>query len=81
MRTADPGLIDHGAAARACAMLTPRQRQALMMAAQGFTAREAAARLGLFRKTLQSYAEEARQVLACRNLTQAVAIAVRGGIL
>jgi len=56
--------------------LSPRQKQALALAAQGRTDIEAARCMGVAPRTLRGYLLEARRRLNAVNTTHAVAIAL-----
>lgn len=61
--------------------LSPREREVLLWAAEGKTARETASLLGLSESAVNLYAAKAMTKLNARTKTQAVAIAVRNAIL
>jgi len=61
--------------------LSPRQIECLRLAAAGHTSSEIAARLGLSFRTVDQYVSEACARLKVRNRTQAVAKAVKLGLL
>lgn len=61
--------------------LSPREREVLLWAAEGRTARETALLLGLSESAVNLYAARAMSKLRARTKAQAVAIAVRHDIL
>jgi DNA-binding CsgD family transcriptional regulator len=61
--------------------LSPREREVLQWAAEGKTAWETAQLLGLSESAVSLYAAKAMTKLRARTKTQAVAIAVRNGVL
>jgi LuxR family transcriptional regulator len=61
--------------------LTPRQRQALTLAAYGQTDAEAAMTMSISRHTVQWYLREARRRLNATNTTHAVVLALVRGII
>lgn len=61
--------------------LTDRERQVLTLLRDGLTAKEAAARLGLTRDTIQTYTKRIMERLGAKNITQAVIIAIRCGYI
>ena len=62
-------------------VLTPRQRDVLTHVADGRTTDEIARILGLSPHTVKNYLERIYERLDTRDRTQAVAIALREGIL
>ncbi|HZA60321.1 MAG TPA: helix-turn-helix transcriptional regulator [Actinomycetota bacterium] len=62
-------------------VLTPRQRDVLTHVADGRTTDEIARILGLSPHTVKNYLERIYERLDARDRTQAVAIALREGIL
>ena len=60
-------------------ILTPRQRECLILAQQGNTSIQMADLLGLSEHTVNSYLTDAYRRLGVRNRTHAVAEAVRLG--
>lgn len=61
--------------------LTPRLRQVLSLVAEGYTTAEIARELKLSRHTVKNYMERIFERLGARDRTDAVAIALREGIL
>lgn len=61
--------------------LTRRQKQALEYCAEGKTEEEIALILGISKFTVHHYREEAREKLDAVNMVQAVAIAIRAGLI
>ena len=62
-------------------MLTPRETEILILSADGLSAIEAAERLGLAPKTVQTHRHTILRKLAARNMVHALAIAYTTGIL
>lgn len=62
-------------------MLSPRQREILGYLAEGLAIKQAADRMGIGYGTAKRHSEAARANLGARTKTQAVAIAVRKGIV
>lgn len=52
--------------------LSPRQREMIMLAAQGLSRKQAAARLGLSPQTVKNHLQEAYAKLGVNNIAQAV---------
>lgn len=61
--------------------LTPRMRAVLLQAASGLTVAESAERVGVAPATVRTIRSAACSRLHARNVTEAVAIAARAGIL
>jgi PAS domain S-box-containing protein len=61
--------------------LSPRERQVLGLLAEGHTSAETAAALGIGEETVQTHVRRAMTKLSARTRTQAVAIALRHGLL
>lgn len=61
--------------------LSPRQTEALILAACGMTDIEAARRMGVSPRTIRGYLQDARQRLNASNTTHAVALAIVGGVV
>ena len=61
--------------------LSPRERQVLTLLTDGQTSAEAAATLGIGEETVQTHVRRAMTKLSARTRTQAVAIALRYGLL
>jgi PAS domain S-box-containing protein len=61
--------------------LSPRERQVLTLLADGQTSAETAAALGIGEETVQTHVRRAMTKLSARTRTQAVAIALRYGLL
>ena len=61
--------------------LSPRERQVLGLLAEGHTSAETAAALGIGEETVQTHVRRAMTKLSARTRTQAVAIALRLGLL
>lgn len=59
--------------------MTPRHRQALMLAARGWTTAASARYLGLSEKTVKAHLTSARVRLGARNTTHAVVLALAVG--
>lgn len=72
-------LLDRADAGRV--RLPPREVAVLAAAAEGRTARQTAAELGLSADTVEGYLRDAVRRLGCINKTHAVAVAVRRGII
>lgn len=62
-------------------VLTPRLRQVLSLVAEGYSTAEVARELRLSKHTVKNYMERIFQRLGARDRTEAVAIALREGIL
>jgi DNA-binding CsgD family transcriptional regulator len=62
-------------------VLSPRGAEALAMAAQGHTVPSAARELGLSENTVKTHRQRAKQALGASTTAQAVAIAMRLGII
>jgi DNA-binding NarL/FixJ family response regulator len=62
-------------------VLTPRLREVLSLVAEGYNTTEIARELRLSRHTVKNYMERIFQRLGARDRTEAVAIALREGIL
>jgi DNA-binding NarL/FixJ family response regulator len=62
-------------------VLTPRLREVLSLVADGYSTAEVARELRLSRHTVKNYMERIFQRLGARDRTEAVAIALREGIL
>lgn len=61
--------------------LTPRQKEALSLRAQGLTQREIAKRMTIEIQTAKNHIEMAIHQLGARNSVHAVAIAIRKGLI
>jgi len=61
--------------------VTPRERSILLGAAKGLTAGAIARSEGLSEKTVKAYLAVARSKLGASNTTEAVAIAIREGLI
>ncbi|MCA9489953.1 MAG: response regulator transcription factor [Myxococcales bacterium] len=61
--------------------LTPREVEVLALVADGLTGPQIAERTGLSRSTVNTHVEHAREKLGARTRTEAVAVAVRRGLL
>lgn len=61
--------------------LSPRQKQALVLAACGLTDIEAARRMDVAPRTVRFYLQEARRRLNASNTTHAVAIALMARLI
>jgi DNA-binding NarL/FixJ family response regulator len=61
--------------------LAKRQREVLDLAAQGLGIKASAIKLNLAADTVKGYRQSAMQSLHALNITHAVAIAVRAGLL
>jgi DNA-binding NarL/FixJ family response regulator len=61
--------------------LSPRQRQVLAHLANGFRAKEIAFELGISYRVAKIHIEAAMRKLGARSSTQAVATAIRGGLI
>jgi DNA-binding NarL/FixJ family response regulator len=59
------------------ALLSPREREILVMLAEGFSGAEIATRLFLSSETVRTHVRNAVQKLGCRTRTQAVALLIR----
>jgi DNA-binding NarL/FixJ family response regulator len=62
-------------------VLTPRLREVLSLVAEGYSTAEVARELRLSKHTVKNYMERIFQRLGARDRTEAVAIALREGIL
>jgi DNA-binding NarL/FixJ family response regulator len=62
-------------------VLTPRLTEVLSLVAEGYNTAEIARELQLSRHTVKNYMERIFQRLGARDRTEAVAIALREGIL
>jgi LuxR family quorum sensing-dependent transcriptional regulator len=62
-------------------LLTPRQRDVLVLVAQGMSAREIADVLHIAKRTVDEHVDNAIRKLGAFNRTHAVAIALRDGII
>ncbi|HEX9891844.1 MAG TPA: helix-turn-helix transcriptional regulator [Actinomycetota bacterium] len=62
-------------------VLTPRQHEVLALVAEGRTTGEIARQLDLSPHTVKNYLERIYERLGARDRTQAVAMALREGIL
>lgn len=62
-------------------MITKRQRQVLELLASGLRIKQAADRLGISYGTAKQHSEAALARLGARTTEQAVAIAIRGGLI
>jgi LuxR family quorum sensing-dependent transcriptional regulator len=62
-------------------LLTTREREVLVRAAQGSTAWEIGDMLGISKRTVDEHSQSACRKLGAVNRTQAVAIALRDGLL
>ena len=60
---------------------SPRQMQILEMAAEGVMMDGMAGRLGISPRTVENHCIQVRRYLGAKNMTHAVAIAFRMGIL
>jgi DNA-binding CsgD family transcriptional regulator len=72
---------DPGDAANIVTTLSERQMQVLALVAEGRTDNEIAIQLGLSAKTISSYVEHIRNRLEAQSRAQAVALAIRQGLL
>jgi DNA-binding NarL/FixJ family response regulator len=61
--------------------IRPHERRVLQALADGRTEREAASELGLAHQTVRSYVKTARTRLGAVNTPQAVATAIREGLI
>jgi DNA-binding NarL/FixJ family response regulator len=61
--------------------LTPRERRVLELIAAGETSRDVAATLGVSARTVEKHKQRIFERLGVQNQAQAVAIALRGGLL
>jgi DNA-binding CsgD family transcriptional regulator len=61
--------------------LTPREREVMIWAAEGKTAWETAALLGISERAVRLYSENAMAKLGAHSKAQAVAVAIRNGLL
>ncbi|MEY9179739.1 LuxR family transcriptional regulator [Bradyrhizobium sp. USDA 313] len=66
-----------GVETQAIITLTPREREALVLNADGKTADEIGEALNVSERTVRAYHEQARRKLGAGNLSQAVAMAMR----
>lgn len=62
-------------------ILTPRQRQILSLVADGLQDKEVGSRLGISRLTVRHTLETIRGKLNADNTVQAVAVAIRRGLI
>lgn len=68
-------------AERVASDLTPRQREVLMLLAEGLSTRELAERLALSPDTVRNHVRRILGALGCHNRLEAVAVARRAGLL
>jgi LuxR family transcriptional regulator, quorum-sensing system regulator SdiA len=61
--------------------LSPAEERALRLAAYGLTRPEAAQRVGVSKETIKAQLDSARAKLGARTTTQAVAMAIRTGLI
>ena len=61
--------------------LTERQKQILSLSASGLLAKECAHLLGLAVRTIEAHRVSSVKLLGARNITHAVALAIRKGII
>ncbi|TWB08263.1 LuxR family transcriptional regulator [Rhizobium sp. ERR 1071] len=61
--------------------LTPREREVLQLAAEGWKERQIAARLGISDHAIDKYMRSCREKLGSRNTNHAIAVALRGGLI
>ena len=80
-QTAPPAETPAAAVPRSGAQLTPREREILQMIAEGLTDREVAARLTLSPATARTHARNLIGKLGAHTRAQAVAIAIRNGVI
>jgi DNA-binding CsgD family transcriptional regulator len=80
-KTAELGRAAVRAGSGALPGLSPRERQVLGLLAEGHTSAETAAALGIGEETVQTHVRRAMTKLSARTRTQAVAIALRHGLL
>ena len=62
-------------------VLTPRLRQVLELVAEGYRSEDIAAELNISRHTVKNYMDRILDRLGARDRSEAVAIALREGIL
>jgi DNA-binding CsgD family transcriptional regulator len=62
-------------------MLTPREREVLLMLADGFSAKEVALKLNITSRTVESHIDKLRLKTRSRNRTHMVAQAIQLGLL
>jgi DNA-binding CsgD family transcriptional regulator len=79
-RTPPPG-EDQGDTAHNITTLSERQMQVLALVAEGRTDNEIAIQLGLSAKTISSYVQHIRNRFGAQSRAQAVALAIRQGLL
>lgn len=63
------------------ALLPSRQRQALALAACGYTNKEIAREMAITRYTASFYLQQAREQLGATNTTHAVVVAIAVGLI
>ena len=78
---AELGKAPVGAGLTAAPSLSPRERQVLGLLAEGQTSAETAASLGIGEQTVQTHVRRAMAKLSARTRTEAVATALRLGLL
>lgn len=67
--------------AEACACLTPREREMLVLLCGGMKSGSAAAHVGLSQYTVMRHADNIRSKLGVQTMIQAAVIATKAGIL
>ena len=73
-REARPGLFVYGE-------LTKRQKEVLLLSAKGFSRKEIAVKLFVSVETIKAHQRSIRQRLDAKTTTEAVAIALRKGLI
>ncbi len=66
---------------QACARLSPREREALVLLSKGFSAQETGARMSLSVHTVKDYARFIRAKLDARSMLEAAVIATKAGLV
>ena len=62
-------------------MLTPREKEAAQLAADGLKDKQIADRMGITQRTVEAHLRSARIALEANNTTHLVAIIIRNGII
>ena len=67
--------------AEACARLSPRQRETLILLGTGFNSKTAAEQIGLSQHTVKRHAKSILEKLGVPTMTQAAVIAAKANLL
>lgn len=68
-------------AREACAKLSPRYREVLVLISTGLTAKEVAAAMGLTDGSVEKYARRIVKTLGVRRMIEAAVIATKAGLV